>query len=162
MLTEIPTKSSWFIMPIMPVIVLALLAFLFTGCGGRASANDVTLSDLDIQVREDAEVVVLNPNDLLSVHFIDVGEGDAILIVQGNHAMLIDGGPEDMGTVVFTYIRNQGITSLDYVVATHPFADHVGGLPDVLRRITTRNVLLPMVYHDTPAYAIFFLVARQC
>jgi competence protein ComEC len=77
------------------------------------------------------EAEELNPDDLLSVHFINVGEGDAILIMQGDYAMLVDGGSPEMGTTAFSYLRDQGITTLEYVVATHPFSDHTGGLPEV-------------------------------
>jgi len=148
------TKNFWSTVPVMPALLLALLALLFTGCARQVQNPDIELLGIEVQIREGAEYQESSPSDsdLLSIHFIDVGEGDAILVIQGDYAMLVDGGPEEMGTVVFSYIRNQGITILDYVVATHPFTDHVGGLPDVLRRITTRNILLPMTYHDTPAY----------
>jgi competence protein ComEC len=114
-----------------------------------------------VQVREVPEPDELNLDDLLSVHFLNVGEGDAILLVQGNYAMLIDGGPAEKGATVFTYLRNHGIERLEYMVATHPFADHVGGLPDVLQRMNVRNVLLPMVYHDTPTYNTFLFAVEN-
>ena len=142
-------KKLWAI--VLPMLLLILLA----ACSGGTvdPANEPT--DLQIQVRGSPEPVEVNPGDLLTVHFINVGEGDAILLVQGDYAMLVDGGPAGMGTTVFTYLRDQGIGTLEYVVATHPFADHVGGLPDVLRRVRVNNVLLPMIYHDTPAYNAF-------
>jgi competence protein ComEC len=133
-------------------LFLTLPIMLLTACFGSSAQPDVTMTDLDVQVRDSSQADELSPDDLLTIHFIDVGEGDAILLIQGSHAMLVDGGPQEMGAAVFSYLRDQGVTALDYVVATHHFADHVGGLPDVLRRIITRNVLLPMVYHDTPTY----------
>jgi len=123
-----------------------------TGNAGNPAGTEMSLTDLDVRIRDDPGDVEVGPNDLLAIHFIDVGEGDAILLVQGDYTMLVDGGPPEMGAAVFNYLRQQGIAELDYVVATHPFADHIGGLPDVLRRINVRNVLLPMIYHDTPAY----------
>jgi len=148
----------------MSVILLTLLVLAtitFVGCSGGNPISDATLLGIDVHIREGQEPQELNPSDLLSVHFIDVGEGDAILVVQGNYAMLVDGGPTEMGTTVFSYLREQGVTTLEYVVATHPFTDHVGGLPDILRRITIRNVLLPMVYHDTPAYNNFLFAVED-
>jgi len=134
---------------------------LFAACSRNNSEPEEPLPGIDVHAREAPEPVELSPADLLSVHFIDVDEGDAILIMQGEYAMLIDGGPAEMGTTVFTYLRNHGIRTLDYVVATHPFADHVGGLPDVLRRMDVRNVLLPMIYHDTPAYNAFLVAVED-
>jgi len=149
------TKKLWL------VLLMTLPVMLFAACGRNRTEPEVPPSDLNVQIREAPEPTELNPGDLLSVHFIDVGEGDAILIVQGDYAMLVDGGPVEMGTTVFTYLRNQGIERLEYIVATHPFADHIGGLPDVLRRMNVRNVLLPMVYHDTPAYNAFLIAVED-
>ncbi|MCL1884447.1 MAG: MBL fold metallo-hydrolase [Defluviitaleaceae bacterium] len=143
------------------VFLTILLLVLLSACERNNSQSEVTLSELNVQVRETPEVEELNPADLLSVHFLDVGEGDAILLVQGNYTMLVDGGPAEKGTTVFSYLRNQGIERLDYMVATHPFADHIGGLPDVLQRMNVRNVLLPMVYHDTPAYNTFLFAVEN-
>ena len=68
----------------------------------------------------------------LRVHFIDVGQGDSILIQAPSGAtMLIDGGYSGPGALA--YLKAQGITKIDVMVATHPHADHIGGLVDVLR-----------------------------
>ncbi|MCL2392657.1 MAG: MBL fold metallo-hydrolase, partial [Oscillospiraceae bacterium] len=143
------------------VLLMTLPIVLLAACSERAASTDAELTDLNVQVRETPEPKEISPNELLSVHFIDVGEGDAILIVQGSYAMLVDGGPIEMGTTVFTYLRDHSIDRLEYVVATHPFADHTGGLPDVLRRMNVRNVFLPMVYHDTPAYNAFLIAVED-
>ena len=145
----------------LALLLTALPLILLAACSMGTSEPGTELTDLDIRVMEASEPEELNPGDLLVAHFIDVGEGDAILIVQGDYAMLVDGGPADMGATVFTYLRNQGIETLEYVVATHPFADHVGGLPYILRRIRANNVLLPMVYHDTPSYNAFLLAVED-
>ncbi|MCL2047417.1 MAG: MBL fold metallo-hydrolase [Defluviitaleaceae bacterium] len=146
------TKKS---QAVILTILLFVLFVLIAACSANTAEHETALTDLQVQVSESPEPKELNPSDLLAVHFIDVGEGDSILIVQGEYAMLVDGGSAEMGTTVFSYLRGQGITALEYVVATHSFADHIGGLPDVLRRISVKNVLLPMVYHDTSAYNTF-------
>jgi len=154
---KIVRKKVW-------LVFVALLSIaVLTACSrGSGSTSETALPDMDIRIMENnTDPTKPNPADLLSVHFIDVGEGDAILIVQGDYAMLVDGGSPEMGTRVFSYIRNQGVEILDYLVATRPFADHVGGLPDVLRRMTVRNVLLPMIYHDTSIYNAFLLAVEN-
>lgn len=67
-----------------------------------------------------------------TIHFIDVGQGDAALIVSGESAVLIDGGKQSSGDTVVDYLTRQGIATLDAVIATHPHEDHIGGLVDVL------------------------------
>ena len=141
------------------LLFLISVLTLFTACSAACSAGtaetETAMAGLDIQAQESIEHATSSPDELLTVHFINVGEGDAILIVQGSYAMLIDGGPVEMGAVVFNYLYGQGVETLEYVTATHPFADHVGGLPYVMRRINVNSVLLPMIYHDTPEYNAF-------
>ena len=149
----------------MKKVFLLLLCFfpilLIAGCSRDTPPPEATMPDIDITIITPKAPEELSPQDLLVAHFISVGDGDAILLVQGDYAMLIDGGPPDMGTRVFQYLRAEGITTLEYVVATHPFADHVGGLPDILRRININTVLLPMIYHDTPAYNNFLQAVEE-
>jgi len=140
-------------------ILLALPVVFLAACSRNTIVPDTDLP-FEVIIRDTPEPEEINPNYLLSVHFINVGEGDAILVVQGSYAMLVDGGPTGAGTTVMNYMRSHGITTLEYVVATHPFADHVGGLQYVLQRMRTRHVLLPMVYHDTPAYNGFLLAVE--
>ena len=61
----------------------------------------------------------------LRVHFIDVGQGDSILIQCDEEAMLVDAGPLEAGIVVNDYVKNTvGIETLNYVIATHSHDDH--------------------------------------
>lgn len=70
----------------------------------------------------------------MKVHFIDVGQGDSILIQSPNgKSMLIDGGGKSKDDPVLKFLKSQGISKLDYVVATHPDEDHIGGLISVLK-----------------------------
>jgi competence protein ComEC len=68
----------------------------------------------------------------LTVHFIDVGQGDSILLEHGDDTMLIDSGEIGKGDDVASYLKSEGIKSLNYVVATHPHSDHIGGMSVIL------------------------------
>jgi competence protein ComEC len=73
---------------------------------------------------------------LLIVHFIDVGEGDAALIISPfGHTMLIDAGPKESAEAVVNYLAAQKVTSLDMLVATHAHVDHIGGMEAVIRAL---------------------------
>ncbi|MEO1816200.1 MAG: MBL fold metallo-hydrolase [Acetobacterium sp.] len=82
------------------------------------------------------------PEDSLAVHFLDVGQGDAMLLVDNNETMLIDGGNPENGNEIINYLADLGITQLDYVVATHNHNDHAGGLTDVVTRLKVGNIYL--------------------
>jgi beta-lactamase superfamily II metal-dependent hydrolase len=68
------------------------------------------------------------PADGVAVHFIDVGQGDCSLVEARGHYLLIDAGERGSEDGVIKYLRRQGVERLDYVVATHPHSDHMGGL----------------------------------
>ncbi len=89
----------------------------------------------------------------MSVHFIDVGQGDSIFIKAPNgKTMLIDGGVKGAGKTVVDYLRTQGVTKLDYVVATHPDADHIGGLIAVLNSISIKEFIDSGKVHTSQTY----------
>lgn len=88
----------------------------------------------------------------LTVHFMDVGQGDAILIACGGEYMLIDAGDNSKGTAVQNYLTKQGVKTLKYVVGTHPDADHIGGMDVVLYKFDCETVMMPDVASDTASY----------
>lgn len=77
----------------------------------------------------------------VAVRFLDIGQGDAALIQWPGGAALVDGGPEDANKGLLKKLRAAGVRRLDYVIATHPHADHIGGLVDVLREMPVAHVV---------------------
>lgn len=86
------------------------------------------------------------------VHFIDVGQGDAILIQAGDLAMLIDAGENNQGNTVIKYLEDLDIHHLDYVIGTHPHSDHIGGLDDVINSISISKIIMPNAVHTTRTF----------
>lgn len=90
----------------------------------------------------------------LRVHYIDVGQGDAILIeAPDGQKMLIDGG--DTNTGIVQYLQSKGIQHINLVVATHPHSDHIGGLVQVLKAIPVDKVITNGQSHTTTVYENF-------
>ncbi len=80
----------------------------------------------------------------LVVHYMDVGQGDSILIqFPEERVALIDGGTRESGEKVVNYIKNLGIERIDYLIATHPHEDHIGGLPEVVRNFEIGKIYMP-------------------
>ncbi|MCR4399001.1 MAG: MBL fold metallo-hydrolase [Firmicutes bacterium] len=93
------------------------------------------------------------PGGALRVHFIDVGQGDAILVQLPNgRAMLVDAGEAANAPTVVRYLRAHGVKTIDYLVATHPHADHIGGMAAILDSFEVRDVYMPRSSHTTNVY----------
>lgn len=89
-------------------------------------------------------------NGTLAVHFIDAGQGDAILIQASSATVLIDGG--ERGDSVINYLKAGGIKQIDLVIGTHPHSDHIGGLINVLQKLTVKEVLDPGIVHTSKTF----------
>lgn len=88
----------------------------------------------------------------IKVHFIDVGQGDSILVQQGKFSMLIDGGNAEDSDLVTKYIENKGITKLDYIIGTHPHEDHIGGLKSVIEKFKIEQIYMPNVKSNSQTF----------
>lgn len=81
----------------------------------------------------------------VSVHFVDVGQGDCELIRTDSKTVLIDCGEREYFSDVIEYIKSQNIERLDYVVVTHPHSDHMGGMSYILDEFDIGTVIMPKV-----------------
>jgi len=133
-------------------IIIALATFIHEGY------EKLTNNKVDREVTEQIE----NYENKLQVHYIDVGQGDAILLVSpSKKTMLIDAGENDDEELIVNYIKKQGIDKLDYVVGTHPHADHIGGLDNVIRKLNIGDLYMPKVVHTTKTYESVINEARK-
>lgn len=94
-------------------------------------------------------------------HFLDVGQGDAILVQYGNKTMLVDGGPIDAGPTVASYLKSRGVSSIDVIVSTHPHADHIGGLLTVLDEFPVKVVYDIGIPHTTQTYETYLTLIDE-
>lgn len=96
------------------------------------------------------------PDNLLHIYFFDVGQGDSVFIkTPENYQILIDGGPDEkvlteLGKVMPFYDH-----SIDLVFLTHPHADHVTGLIEVLNCFSVGQILVNEVFYETSEYQTF-------
>lgn len=89
----------------------------------------------------------------LKIVFIDVGQGDSILIITPNNdTVLIDGGDRQSSDEVFSILNELAISEIDALVATHPHADHIGGLIDVIKNANVRQVIDSGQVHTTQTF----------
>ena len=95
----------------------------------------------------------INSNsNLLKVHIIDVGQGDSILIESDDQYMLIDAGERSKVESVISYLEGLGVKRIDYLIATHPHSDHIGGLSDVIDTFQIGKIIMPNVVHTSKTF----------
>lgn len=92
-----------------------------------------------------------NPN-ILYVHYIDVGQGDSILVEVNDKTLLIDGGSKDASKKVINYLKSRKISRLDYLIATHPHEDHIGSLSDIVDKFNPKSFYAPKVVSNTESF----------
>lgn len=112
------------------------------------TAAEITV---ETETETESEQMPLLPSEM-KVHFIDVGQGDATLIQSGDAAMLIDAGDDTKGTLLQNYLQKQGVTKLDYLILTHPDADHIGGAPVIITKFEVDRVFMSNFEKDNKTY----------
>lgn len=107
----------------------------------------------EAQVQADSPAAGENPADEnLTVHFLDVGQGDSILLKYNGKTMLVDAGERDQGSEVSAYLYEQDVSGIDYVIATHPHSDHIGGMEDVLNGFQVEHFIDSGFPHTSKTY----------
>ena len=127
----------------IPVIIAAVIAVILS-----------VVSVINNQKEDSRPVNNVNLNgDNIVVHFLDVGQGDSEFIeLPGGKCMLIDAGTPEYSQTVIESINSYGYSSIDYLVATHPHADHIGGMSDVVERFDIGEIYMPKVFASTKAF----------
>ena len=114
---------------ILSLLLLMLLMFT-AGCGTVASAEN------------------------LVVYFLNVGQADAAILQCGDEVMMIDGGESSDSSLIYSYLtKTLGITHIDYMIATHPHADHIGGLSGALNACSVGVVYSPVTSYDSKQFS---------
>lgn len=91
----------------------------------------------------------LDTNNKMLVHYIDVGQGDSILIQVNNKNLLIDAGPKSNKNNLLSYLDSLKLSQLDYIIATHPHEDHIGNMSTIINKYNVGKFYAPKVEHTT-------------
>ena len=118
--------------------------------------NIETYSLVDLE-KDKSQVV----NGNLIVDYIDVGQGDSILIRQGEHTMLIDGGTTECKNDLLNFLKNEKIEKFDYIIGTHYHEDHIGSLDDVVNSYDFNTIFFPHVTTTTKTFENLVLAVKE-
>ena len=111
----------------------------------------VLLSILLLKSLLNTKQSIPNPREI-NVHFIDVGQGDAILVQVNSKNLLIDSGPRDEKEKLIKYLNSVYIPQFDYIIATHPHEDHIGNMDYIISNYKVLNFYTPKVTTNTVSF----------
>lgn len=97
----------------------------------------------------------------VTIKFIDVGQGEAILIALPEKTMLIDAGPTGSAPKIAQVLQELGRNKIDYLVATHPDEDHIGGMADVISNTQIGTIYAPNKTNNTATYRKFLTAIQN-
>ena len=97
----------------------------------------------------------------VTIKFIDVGQGEAILIALSEKTMLIDAGPTGSAPKIAQVLQELGRNKIDYLVATHPDEDHIGGMADVISSTQIGTIYAPNKTNNTATYRKFLAAIQN-
>lgn len=125
------------------VLILAFLLFFFLNDRFLKIDGIPTWDDLYQSAGLSSSVTAVEGD--VTIHFIDVGQGDCELIKTQNKTVLIDCGEKEYYSDVISYIKSQNIEYIDYVIVTHPHSDHAGGMSFILDEFDIGTVIMPKI-----------------
>jgi len=125
------------------IILTLIILFSFIGC----NTSDTTATTYN--------------KDNLIVHYIDVGQADSILIQINNKNLLIDGGNRDDDDTIMKYLKKQGVAKLDYIIATHPHEDHIGGMASIIKKFDIGKFYAPKKLSTTATFENMVLALKN-
>lgn len=106
--------------------------------------------------------VAITPSEDLKVHFLDVGQGDSIFIeLPTNETILIDASIKDASNKIINYLREENVSKIDYVFATHPHSDHIGGMSAVIKAFDIGQIYMPKAVTTTKTYENLLLTIKD-
>lgn len=137
-------------------ILIILLAFLIIN-------NQDKIKNLFNQNNNQNQNDYINTNnDLLKVHYLDVGQGDSIFVeLPNNETMLIDAAESYQSENIINYLKNLNYQKIDYVIGTHPHTDHIGGLKDIINTFEIGKIFMPKVVSITNTYESLLMAIKD-
>ncbi len=99
--------------------------------------------------------------EMLFVHYLDVGQADAIYIGFDDFDMVIDAGNNEDGPYVVDYLKRQGVETIELMVASHAHEDHIGGLDDVIKSFEIKTIIDSGEIKDSKTYQDYMKAAKE-
>ena len=114
-----------------------------------------TYNGNEVENTQSDNLINLDTSENIKIHYIDVGQGDSILIQCGEHNMLIDAGTNSSEEDLISYLDSLNIQKFDYLVGTHTHEDHIGGMDKIVKKYDFDSILFPKTTSNTKTFENF-------
>ena len=129
--------------------------------GVSGQQTTVQTTNAPQQVDSGTPSITAQADTNVTIKFIDVGQGEAILIALPEKTMLIDAGPTGSAPKITQVLHELGREKIDYLVATHPDEDHIGGMADVISNTQIGAIYAPNKTNNTATYRKFLTAIQN-
>lgn len=134
------------------ITILCIIVALLVGCGNLTG----------LLGSQSKKTFSAGGETLLTVSFLDVGQGDSTFIRFPNgKTALIDAGDAGAAQTITQHIQNSSAQKIDYLIATHPHADHIGGMQQVVEQFEIGEIYMPRVSHNSKTYERLLLAIQN-
>lgn len=162
------------------IITLFSILFIIAGCGHKTGSfstaqetDYITQGTVETTVEESSVISyswepedtdTLAKGSSFEIFFLDVGQGDAACVLCDGKAMLIDGGNKSSSSMIYSFLKSHEVNHLDYIIASHPDADHVGGLAGALNYASVGTAFCTVEEYDSEPFNDFvkYLKRQEC
>lgn len=139
------------------IALILFISLFMSGCS-KTNTEQQTLSggaDLNFNISEsitsediyteEPEPGTIEDEELFKVYFMDVGQAHCVIAKYNDIEFLIDGGNYDDGEYITNYMKSLNVDNIEYIIATHPHEDHIGGLPKIMSYFSVDNIYTPYI-----------------
>lgn len=137
------------------LLTLSCLVVL-TGCSKVEMPQETKKQEnVPIESVEDVankEQIIKNSEKLATIYYFDVDQADCTLIESGEDMILIDTGDIDTKETVLSYMESLNVSTIDYLILTHPHADHIGAAPEIISKYEIGEILMPAKTTNTKLF----------
>lgn len=138
---------------LIPAVLAAFIGIASAVCGTNLIKGDNAVTENTLSAAD---------SDNLKVYFLDVGQGDSIFVMLPNGKnMLIDAGEKKNGGEIASFIKEKGVSKIDFLVATHPHADHIGGMAEIAENFELDKIYMPKASANTKTFEKLLLTIKE-
>lgn len=135
------------------LILAAIMTFALVGC-------EIDIQQLEDILSKEYEQAIYDGK--LHVYYLDVDQADSIFIQLPNgENMLIDAGTKDSGEEIVYTLKTLGVSTINHLVGTHPHADHIGGMQEVVESFDIADIYMPNAVTDTTTFENLLLAIKK-